>query len=140
MSSLLSLNTGYVDVFLWGNKISPKISLREAHKSIQDKTCTGCEYLGWVDLPENTNDEIISEIQAYSESLQSSTDVLIVCGIGGSYLGARALIEALSNWTKSEVVFLGNHLSGLEYDVSIVVPDFDMIHAEILLFWYLKVK
>ncbi len=116
MSSLLSLNTGYIDVFLWGNKISPKISLTEAHKSIQDKTCAGCEYLGWVDLPENTNDEIISEIQTYSESLQSSTDVLIVCGIGGSYLGARALIEALSNWTKSEVVFLGNHLSGLEYE------------------------
>ncbi len=116
MSSLLSLNTGYVDVFLWGNKISPKISLPKAHKSIQDKTCAGCEYLGWVDLPENTNDEIISEIQIYSESLQLSTDILIVCGIGGSYLGARALIEALSNWTKSEVVFLGNHLSGLEYE------------------------
>ncbi|MBP7822762.1 glucose-6-phosphate isomerase [Candidatus Gracilibacteria bacterium] len=116
MSSLLSLNTGYVDVFLGGNKISPKISLPKAHKSIQDKTCAGCEYLGWVDLPENTNDEIISEIQIYSESLQLSTDILIVCGIGGSYLGARALIEALSNGTKSEVVFLGNHLSGLEYE------------------------
>lgn len=115
MSSPLTLNTDYVDVFLWNKKTSPKISLWEAHKSIQDKSSIGSEYLGWIDLPESTNNETLSEIQTFCEMLQSNTDVLIVCGIGGSYLGARALIEALNIWTK-EVVFLGNHLSGLEYE------------------------
>ncbi len=53
--------------------------------------------MGWIDLPEEMTDEIISEIQVYADDIRGKNDVLIVCGIGGSYLGARALIEALSD-------------------------------------------
>ncbi len=65
-------------------------------------------------------DEKIAEIQTYADALSSKSDVLIVCGIGGSYLGARAIIEAFSDpyatSKNCEVVFLGNHLSGREYE------------------------
>jgi len=114
--SIFSLSTSYIDTFLSGKKLTPVISIPEAHRSLQEKTCNGAEYLGWIDLPEDMTDEKIHEIQEYSEKLQKNTDVLIVCGIGGSYLGSRALIEALSDGKGSEIVFLGNHLSGREYE------------------------
>ncbi len=112
----LSLSTTYIDRFLFGKSFSPTISLTEAHKSLQEKTCKGAEYLGWIDLPLEITDESISEIHSYAQSIRQNSDVFIVCGIGGSYLGARALIEALSDDTWCEVVFLGNHLSGREYE------------------------
>ncbi|MBP7773652.1 glucose-6-phosphate isomerase [Candidatus Gracilibacteria bacterium] len=115
--SSISLSTRYVDDFLQGKvKNTPQISLFDAHKSLQEKTCKGAEYLGWIDLPAHMPDEKISEIQEYSDTLRNESDVLIVCGIGGSYLGARALIEALSDDASIDVVFLGNHLSGREYE------------------------
>ena len=63
-------------------------------------------------------DERIAEIQSYADIIRTQSDVLIVCGIGGSYLGARALIEACfgDSDSKTEVVFLWNHLSGAEYE------------------------
>lgn len=87
--------------------------------SLQEKTCSGSEYLGWIDFPETLSNEKIAEIQSYGDSLREKSDVLIVCGIGGSYLWARAIIEAFSDPYGSdscEVIFLGNHLSGREYD------------------------
>lgn len=114
--SLLSLSTSYVDDFLLKKeKQIPLVSISEAHNALQNKTSKGSDYLGWIHLPEDMTDEKISEIQSYSASLLQKSDVLIVCGIGGSYLGARALIEAL-NYHDCEVVFLGNHLSGREYE------------------------
>lgn len=64
-------------------------------------------------------DDKIAEIQSYCDMLREKSDVFIVCGIGGSYLGARAIIETFSDphiHNGCEVVFLGNHLSGREYD------------------------
>lgn len=114
--SLLSLSTSYVDDFLLKKeKQAPPVSISEAHNLLQNKTSKGSDYLGWIHLPEDMTDEKISEIESYSASLRQKSDVLIVCGIGGSYLGARALIEAL-NYHHCEVVFLGNHLSGREYE------------------------
>ncbi len=115
----LSIQTGYVDNFLSEKSLSPTISLMEAHKSLQNKTCKGADYLGWINLPEEMTDEKIAEIQSHADNLREKSDVLIVCGIGGSYLWARAILEAFSDPYGSdncEVVFLGNHLSGREYD------------------------
>lgn len=117
--SALSLRTDYVDAYLRGNSFTPVVSVSEAHRALQDKTCAGSEYLGWIDLPETLSNEQITEIQTYGDSLREKSDVLIVCGIGGSYLGSRAIIEAFSDpYTSNscEIVFLGNHLSGREYD------------------------
>lgn len=91
-----SLNTHYIDDFLWNKKLFPQISISEAHRTLQDKTCKGADYLGWINLPEDMTDEKITKIQSYADSLRAQSDVLIVCGIGGSYLGARAIIEAFS--------------------------------------------
>lgn len=96
-----------------------EISLWDAHRALQEKTCRGSDFLGWIDLPEEMTDEKIAEIQSYADNLRGKSDVLIVCGIGGSYLGARAILEAFSDLYGSEtceVVFLWNHLSGREYD------------------------
>lgn len=115
----LSIQTGYIDNFLSGKSFSPVISLVEAHQALQNKTCRGADYLGWINLPEEMTDEKIAEIQSYADNLREKSDVLIVCGIGGSYLWARAILEAFSDPYDSdspEVVFLGNHLSGREYD------------------------
>ena len=97
--SILSLETSYIDQFLSGKGFSPTISLEEAHISLQEKTCKGAEYLGWIDLPLEITDESIAEIQAYAQSIRQNSDVFVICGIGGSYLGARALIEGLSDNT-----------------------------------------
>jgi len=118
---LLSLSTSYVDNFLKKTAVDrPVISLLEAHKSLQDKTCKGSDYLWWINFPEEVTDEKITEIQDYANKMAANTDVLIVCGIGGSYLGTRAIIEALEGIILSdrlcEVVYLGNHLSGREYE------------------------
>lgn len=114
----LSIQTSYIDQFLSGKSYSPIIPLTEAHNALQNKTCKGADYLGWINLPEDMTDEKIAEIQSYTDSLRAKSDVLIVCGIGGSYLGARAVIEAFSDPSGSDVdvVFLGNHLSGREYE------------------------
>ena len=116
----LTLATTYVDEFLSTRNLKPKISIEEAHTSLQNKTCQGAEYLGWMDLPLDMTDEKIREIQDFTQELRKNADVLIVCGIGGSYLWARALLEAFSDPYESslsgKVVFLWNHLSGREYE------------------------
>lgn len=118
--SPLALSTSYVDTFLWQkSQYTPKISSLEAHKSLQNKSCAWSDYLGWIDIPDNITDEKIGEIQTHANLISDKSDVLIVCGIGGSYLGARALLEAFDFMPQPDcckIVFLGNHLSGQEYD------------------------
>ncbi|MCM3714096.1 glucose-6-phosphate isomerase [Alkalihalobacillus oceani] len=68
-----------------------------AHEALHQKSGAGHEYLGWVDLPSAYDREEFSRIQAAAEKIKSDSDVLLVIGIGGSYLGARAAIEALQH-------------------------------------------
>ena len=67
-----------------------------AHKLLHDKTGPGNDFLGWVNLPEDYDKEEFARIKAAAEKIKSNSDVLIVIGIGGSYLGARAAIEMLT--------------------------------------------
>ena len=64
-----------------------------AHSDISEKKGLGSDYLGWVDLPVTYDREEFARILAAAEKIRRSCDVLIVIGIGGSYLGARAAIE-----------------------------------------------
>ncbi|MCL7749904.1 glucose-6-phosphate isomerase [Halalkalibacter alkaliphilus] len=92
-----------------------------AHEALHNKTGAGSDFLGWIDLPKNYDREEFSRIQAAAEKIQSDSDVLLVIGIGGSYLGARAAIEALNhsfynNLSKEErktpqVFFVGQNIS-----------------------------
>ena len=67
------------------------------HNRIHEKTGAGNDFLGWVDLPENYDKEEFERIKKAAEKIKSDSDVLLVIGIGGSYLGARAAIEMLSH-------------------------------------------
>ncbi len=99
--------------FFPDKEFSSPVSITDAHKFIQEKTCLWNEYLGWLhpEYIEPTVEDIIS----HAEKIRSTSDVFIVCGIGGSYLGARALIEAFDKNWGIDIVFLGNHLSSREY-------------------------
>ena len=68
-----------------------------AHNMLHNKTGAGNDFLGWVDLPVNYDKEEFARIKKAAKKIRSDSDVLIVIGIGGSYLGARAAIEMLSN-------------------------------------------
>ena len=75
--------------------IAPEIAA--AHKTLHDKSGLGNDKLGWLDLPTNYDKEEFARIKAAAEKIKKDTDVFIVIGIGGSYLGARAVIEFLTS-------------------------------------------
>ncbi|SFE42840.1 glucose-6-phosphate isomerase [Paenibacillus catalpae] len=95
--------------------------VRIAHEQLHNGTGAGSDYLGWIDLPSNYDKEEFARIKQSAEKIQSDSEVLVVIGIGGSYLGARAAIEMLSNsfynlQTKEQrktpqVLFAGNNIS-----------------------------
>lgn len=95
--------------------------VKSAHKMLHEKTGPGNDFLGWVDLPVNYDKDEFARIKKSAEKIKSDSDVLIVIGIGGSYLGARAALEMLSHsfynmLPKSkrktpEIYFVGNNIS-----------------------------
>ena len=77
----------------------------------------GSDFLGWIDLPINYDKDEFDRIKKSAEKIRKDSDILVAIGIGGSYLGAKAVINALSNSfskSKPEVIFTGNHLSSTE--------------------------
>ncbi|MDQ0971345.1 glucose-6-phosphate isomerase [Neobacillus niacini] len=71
--------------------------VKAAHVMLHEKKEPGSDYLGWVDLPHAYDKEEFARIKEAAERIRNTSDALIVIGIGGSYLGARAAIEALSH-------------------------------------------
>jgi glucose-6-phosphate isomerase len=71
--------------------------VRLAHDQLHNGSGAGSDYLGWIDLPVNYDKEEFSRIQTAAKQIQSDSEALIVIGIGGSYLGARAAVEMLSH-------------------------------------------
>ncbi|GAB6440168.1 glucose-6-phosphate isomerase [Bacillus cereus] len=96
-------------------------AVRTAHDAIHNKTGAGSDFLGWVDLPTAYDKEEFARIQKSAEKIKSDSDILLVIGIGGSYLGARAAIEMLNHsfynvLPKEErktpqIIFVGNNIS-----------------------------
>lgn len=87
----------------------------QSFKSVKDKTGKGAEWLGWRDMLEDPNDAILEQLDSLATSIREDADVFIVCGIGGSYLGAHAVIEALSDFfghNGPEILYAGHHMSG----------------------------
>lgn len=96
--------------------IFPQVEL--AHKQLENKSGPGNDFLGWVDLPENYDKNEFARIKAAAAKICSDSQVLIVIGIGGSYLGARAVIEAVkgnlyNNTCKNtpQIFYVGNSIS-----------------------------
>ncbi len=90
--------------------------VKAAHDKLHNKTGAGNDFLGWVDLPKNYDKEEFARIKLAAEKIRSNSDVLIVIGIGGSYLGAKAAIDFLQgpfyNYeSKTQIFFAGNSIS-----------------------------
>ena len=93
---------------------SYKEKVAEIHDMIRNKTGAGNDFLGWVELPENYDKEEVQLMKETAAKLREKVDVLLVCGIGGSYLGARAAIEAINGLysdDKVEIIYVGNTFS-----------------------------
>src|SRR5690554_8229789 len=75
--------------------IAPQVQL--AHKQLTQKKGPGGDFLGWLDLPSKYDKEEFARIRKAATKIRKNSDVLVVIGIGGSYLGARAAIELLTH-------------------------------------------
>ncbi|PLR79386.1 glucose-6-phosphate isomerase [Bacillus sp. V3-13] len=95
--------------------------VKVAHHSLHEQTGAGSDFLGWIDLPVDYDKEEFSRIQKAAEKIKADSDVLLVIGIGGSYLGARAAIEMLQHSfynalpkekrSTPQILFVGNNIS-----------------------------
>ena len=122
MKKILSLDLSKTVPYLNEHEISylqPMVST--AHKMLAEKTGAGSDFLGWIDLPVNYDKAEFARIKKAAEKIKGNSEILIVIGIGGSYLGARAAIETLShsfhNSLSSDkrkspaIYFAGNNIS-----------------------------
>lgn len=130
----LTLNDKYVKEFVSAeelNSFSDKVL--SAHNQIVNKNGAGNDFLGWVDLPVNYDKEEFARIKKAAEKIKGDSKALVVIGIGGSYLGARAAIEFcksqnynLLNKDTPNIYFSGNSISGNSlYELVELVKDTD---------------
>ncbi|MCI7309448.1 MAG: glucose-6-phosphate isomerase [Prevotella sp.] len=103
-----------------------------AQETLENGTCPGNDFLGWLHLPTSITPAFLAEIQAVADTLRAKCEVIVVAGIGGSYLGARAVIEALGNsfaWLVNDksnptIVFAGNNIGeDYLYELSAYLKD-----------------
>ena len=94
----------------------PKV--KAAQEALENGTCPGNDFLGWLHLPTEITPAFLNEIEATAKVLRDNCEAVVVAGIGGSYLGARAVIEALGNsftWLIQDkknpvILFAGNNI------------------------------
>lgn len=92
--------------------------VKAVQESLENGTCPGNDFLGWLHLPSSITPAFLDEVQACANTLREKCEVVVVAGIGGSYLGARAVIEALGNsfaWLVNDkknpaILFAGNNI------------------------------
>lgn len=93
-------------------------AVASAQQALENATCEGNGFLGWLHLPSQITPEFLEQLQSCANTLREHCDTVVVAGIGGSYLGARAVIEALGNsfqWLVSKgenpnILFAGNNI------------------------------
>ena len=95
--------------------LAPQV--KAAQEALEQGICAGNDFLGWMHLPSSITPEFIAELNATAKVLQENCEAVVVAGIGGSYLGARMVIDALSNtfgWLKPSkaprILFAGNNI------------------------------
>lgn len=115
----LKLVTKYTDKFVSSHEFDAcREQITAAHNVLMNRTGLGNDFLGWLDLPVDYDKEEFARIKAAAKKIKEKADILIVIGIGGSYLGARAAIELLrspfyNNLKKDtpDIYFVGNNIS-----------------------------
>ena len=114
----VSLNTKHLSSFISEEEyaaIYPQVEA--AHKQLEAKNGPGSDFLGWMTLPRDYDKEEFARIKAAAAKIREDSDVLVVAGIGGSYLGARAVVEAVKGMYHNEledglkIYFCGNSIS-----------------------------
>ena len=138
LADKLKLNLDKTKLFIGEDEISnmqPFVNL--AHRMLKEGNGIGSQYLGWIDLPDKYDKRELLRVKAAAESIRNCSDVFIVIGIGGSYLGARSAIEMLSHnfynylcrdQRKSPMIFyVGNNMSSTYiYELLEVVKNMDI--------------
>ena len=100
--------------FLKENVKDYQESVDRLHQQLMNKECLGNDYVGWVEWPNTYDQEEFARIKQTAARMREMCDVFVVCGIGGSYLGARAAIEMINGLyanKKPEVIFIGDTFS-----------------------------
>lgn len=119
----LTLDFSGIKKFVSDEEINQNLyKLNHAHNKLEQRNGIGNDMLGWLDLPIKRNEEEISRIKECAKRIQNQADVFIIVGIGGSYLGAKAIIDlfsstfsnmlSLSERKHPQIIFAGNNLSG----------------------------
>lgn len=119
----LSVDFSNLDRFVFKDELSLlEGKIKNAHRMLNEKTGAGRNMLGWLDLPTKRNEEEIERIKKAASKIQKQCDVFVVVGIGGSYLGAKAMIDIFTNNFSNllplserkfpQIIFAGNNLSG----------------------------
>ncbi len=115
----LKLNTKYLEKYVNCDEInSIKPQIETAARLLDEKSGPGNDFLGWVDLPVNYDKDEFERIKKAADKIRSDSDILVVIGIGGSYLGARACIEFMksclyNNLSKDtpDIYYVGNSIN-----------------------------
>jgi glucose-6-phosphate isomerase len=117
---MIKINREFTDFLVNDTEINQlKNSLLTAKKQLIEKSGKGNDFLGWVDLPNEISEDFLNDIIETAKKLREKSEIFVVVGIGGSYLGARAVIEALQsffasmNYKKGKpiIVYAGHNLS-----------------------------
>ncbi|MBR5962830.1 MAG: glucose-6-phosphate isomerase [Bacteroidaceae bacterium] len=115
---MITLDTTKVLPFIQKEAVTAlKPQVLNAMQMLENGTGEGADFLGWLHLPSSITDEFLAEIEQTAAVLRNNCDVVVVAGIGGSYLGARAVIEALSSnfhafaSQQTKVVYAGHNIS-----------------------------
>lgn len=106
---MIRIDKRYLGSFLDKRTEALDDEVEQAQASLEQKQCFGSEYTGWVELVEYTNNELIQQMAGVSKNIRENAEALLVIGIGGSYLGAKAALNFLGG--DFPVYFLGQNLS-----------------------------
>jgi glucose-6-phosphate isomerase len=111
----INLNIKEALSFIQKDPFLLQVEVDRIHEGIHRKTLKGHEFLGWLDLPVNYDQEEYSQVLNAAKKIKAQSDVLVVVGIGGSYLGSKAGLEFLKvpfQKESLEIIFAGHHMSG----------------------------
>ncbi len=116
---MLKLDIAKAQCFLADDAVAKlEPAVKSAQKSLEEETCLGNDYVGWLHLPSSITPEFLDDVQHTADVLRANCEAIVVAGIGGSYLGAKAVIDALSNsfqWltkgaNEPAILFAGNNI------------------------------
>ncbi|HOK39471.1 MAG TPA: glucose-6-phosphate isomerase [bacterium] len=117
---MVKFNFEYIKEFIKEEEIKKyNEEIYKIHNNLQNKNCAGSEFTGWFDLPEKIEFDLLKDIYKTAKKVRKKNEIFILIGIGGSYLGARAVIEALTPMFKKdksiEIIYAGTNISADYY-------------------------